>query len=396
MKKGLLSIIVSSFLLSGLYANQGNKKLAHTDLEYDNGKGWWWYEETYIDEKTKKEEKIKYSMTPKEKKEFEEKKKTNELLTELIKEQRENKQVNNEILLRLEYAFPNVTPVHTINKKTGEKCLTNSSMDCFVMPVVAEAQQVPVLKDFISDPSPEHSKKWLQWQATYFNHVKKISHGLRFAYLKGGADAYPTATNYARGDNLTISRSEKVQAYREATIIDSIKQNIALLNFVGENTVFEKNLTIHKHIHNWDRSFLKNIQSVFIFKDDKSRDDFLKYINDTEAPDSHVVQFWKKAKVTVRPDLYKQYNIKMTPTTVLYYEDKAKKININETIASGSLNSDIIRKGITSFLTYNEIIEEKAYAADYNWESTEGNDNIFMPKVKSDGIHNDYIEEKKK
>ena len=36
------------------------------------------------------EEKIKYSMTPKEKKEMEEKKKLNELMVELIKEQREN------------------------------------------------------------------------------------------------------------------------------------------------------------------------------------------------------------------------------------------------------------------------------------------------------------------
>lgn len=397
MNKGILSIFVSFLLLSTLNASEvGNKKLTHTDLEYDNGKGWWWYEETYIDEKSKKEEKIKYSMTPKEKKEMEEKKKTNELLAELVKEQRENKKINNEILLRLEYAFPNVTPINTINKKTGEPCVTNSSIDCFVMPVIAEAQQVPVLKDFISDPTPEHSKKWLQWQATYFNHVKKISHGLRFAYLKHGADAYPTTTTFARGDNLALSRSEQVQAHREATIIHSLKNNIALLNFVGENTVFEKNLTIHKHIHNWNSSFLKDIQSIFIFQNEKSRDEFLKYVAKTENPNSSTVEFWKNAKVTVRPDLYKQHNIKMTPSTVLFYEDKAKKINISETIASGSLNSDIIRKGITMFLTYNEIVEEKEFAAETNWQSPDGNINTPIPKPKSDGIQTDYIEEKKK
>lgn len=385
MKKTVLSLVVSGLLLS----LSANMKLAHSDLEYDKSKGWWWYEETYINDKNQ-EEKIKYSMTPKEKKEMEEKKKLNELMVELIKEQRENKKVNEEILIRLNYAFPDVTPKYTVNKKTGEKCLTNSSMDCFVMPVVAEAQQVPVLKDFISSPSPENSKNWLQWQATYFNHVKKISHGLRFAYLKHGADAYPTSTAYSRGDNPTSSYAEDVQGHREAKIIHSMKDRIALLNFVGKNVIFEKNSKVRQQVNSWNTSFLKDINSVFIFESDKARDEFLK---DVQSLSSEVVEFWKTAKVTVRPDLYKTYNIKMTPSTVIFYEDKEKKINISETITSGTLSSATIRKQMINFLTYNEIIEEKELAAETNWESPETGVKTPTPKPNSDNIYKEYTEE---
>lgn len=385
MKKTVFSLVVSGLLLS----LSANMKLAHSDLEYDKSKGWWWYEETYINDKNQ-EEKIKYSMTPKEKKEMEEKKKLNELMVELIKEQRENKKVNEEILIRLNYAFPDVTPKYTVNKKTGEKCLTNSSMDCFVMPVVAEAQQVPVLKDFISSPSPENSKNWLQWQATYFNHVKKISHGLRFAYLKHGADAYPTSTAYSRGDNPTSSYAEDVQGHREAKIIHSMKDRIALLNFVGKNVIFEKNSKVRQQVNSWNTSFLKDINSVFIFESDKARDEFLK---DVQSLSSEVVAFWKTAKVTVRPDLYKTYNIKMTPSTVIFYEDKEKKINISETITSGTLSSATIRKQMINFLTYNEIIEEKELAAETNWESPETGVKTPTPKPNSDNIYKEYTEE---
>lgn len=383
MKKTVLSLIVSGLLLS----LSAEMKLAHSDLEYDKAKGWWWYEETYID-KDNKEEKIRYSMTPKEKKEMEDKKKLNELLVEILAEQKENKKINADILYRLNYAFPDVTPKYTINKKTGEKCLTNSSMDCFVMPVVAEAQQVPVLNNFISAPSPENSKNWLQWQATYFNHVKKISHGLRFAYLKHGADAYPTSTRYARGDNPLFSKSELMESNREAKIVHSLKDRIALLNFVGKNVFFEKNQKVRNQVHNWNKSYLKDINSVFIFETEKDKNDFLKDVSENQV--GSTLEFWKNAKITVRPDLYKAHNIKMTPSTVMYYEDKEKKINISETITSGTLSSNAIRNQIINFLTYNEIIEEKELAAEFNWASSEPESEFPMPKPSSENIYKDY------
>jgi hypothetical protein len=397
MKKNLLSLVAISLLSSSLYAANGTPIKVNTDLEYDIGKGWWWYEETYKDPETNEEKKVKYSLTPKEKAELDEKKKTNELLKEMVSEQKENKKINQAILDRLNYAFPNVTPIYSTNKKTGEQCLTNSSMDCFVMPVIAEGQQIPALKEFLREPSPSNSKNWLQWQATYFNHVQKVSHGLRFAYLKHGSDAYPTATTFAKGDSLAMSQAESVQAHREAKIIHSLKDKIALLNFVGKNSLYEKSNKVNRQIHNWNKSFLKDIDKVFIFDSEKSRDIFLAEAEEeaTRKGDKDILEFWKTAKVTVRPDLYKTYQIQMTPSTVVFYEDKTKKVNINQTIVSGTLSSEAIRKQLTNFLTYNSIIDPKEYSADTNWESPEMNYNTSIPKPNDTEIYKDYISEDK-
>lgn len=214
MKKTILSFTTLVLLSNSLFADNNDF------LKYDTPNGWWWYETKIVDDKTKEEKNIKVPIKANEKIQIDEQKKTNELLSKLIDEQKKTNEINERIAGRLEYAFPNVTPIYTTNKKTGEKCLTNSSMDCFVMPVIAEGQQVPVLMDFIREPSPDHSKKWLQWQATYFNHLNKVSHGLRFAYLKYGAEAYPTETTFANGDSLDFSEAENALGHREAKIIN--------------------------------------------------------------------------------------------------------------------------------------------------------------------------------
>lgn len=385
-------------LLCSLNLSAGLKKVK-TDLTYDNPNGWWWYQETYIDEETNKEEIVKFKMSPKEKMELDKENKQTELLKILISKQDENKKVNNEILKRLEYAFPNVTPITTTNKVTGEQCLTNSSSDCFVMPVIAEGQQVPVLKNFIRDPNPENSKEWLKWQATYFNHVGKVSHGLRFAYLKHGADAYPTSTDYTYGDSLINSQSENAKAHREAKVISSIKDNIALMLFVGKNKLFEEANKIHMQTHNWSRTFLNDLDKVFVFESNEDRDYFLniiyKYYGD-EKGEKSLTSFWDSAKVVVRPDLYKTYNIKMSPSAVLLYESEDKKKNISQTISVGSLAADTIRRQAINFLTYNEIFTPKEMAAETNWASPSKDIQKEIPTPNDSGIHEEYLDSTQK
>lgn len=392
MKKRSLVFLLLAFSIS---LNAGLKKV-NTDLDYDRANGWWWYEETYKDDETKKVEKVKYKMTAEEKTKLDKEDETKELIRMLIVEQQENKKVNAAILSRLEYAFPNVTPLKTTNIKTGEECDTNSSSDCFVMPVVAEGQQIPVLKEFLREPSPEKSKEWLKWQATYFNHVNKVSHGLRFAYLKHGAEAYPTRTDYSLGDSLVNSQAEKAQSTREAKMIDSIKDRIAVLAFVGKNRLFEEANKIASQVHNWDASYLKEIDKVFVFESEIGRDEFLKEVEivyGKQRGETSVVEFWKNAKITVRPDLYEQYKIKMTPSVVMFYEDKTKKQNIHQTISVGNMTADIVRKQMMNFLIYNDIFKPEELAAEANWSSPSNRINKPIPAPSDKGIYKDYKEE---
>lgn len=385
MNKFILSLVTVSVLSNSLFA--GNDDL----LKYDTPNGWWWYETKVIDEKTNEEKIVKVPIKANEKMQMDEQKKTNELLSKLIDEQKKTNEINERIAGRLEYAFPNVTPIYTTNQKTGEKCLTNSSMDCFVMPVIAEGQQVPVLKDFIREPSPEHSKKWLQWQATYFNHLNKVSHGLRFAYLKYGAEAYPTQTTFAKGDSLEFSQAENALAHREAKIIDSLKDNIALMVFIGKNSLFERANNVQEHINTWNTSFIKNIDKVFVFDSEVSQKEFMNYMKNraTQRGDKEILAFWDSAKMTVRKDLYEKHKITMTPSIVMFYEDKKANINLSQVIVSGSLSSEVLRTQMKNFLTYNTIVEEKAFASEENWESPETKYQNNIPSPKNDKIYLD-------
>lgn len=383
-------ILLASILCGMLYAD--TKTENPYNLSYDSPNGWWWYEEKVTDPKTKAETIVKEKLTTKEKMAFDKDKEQLKLLKELISEQKKNNELQAKIVDRLEYAFPDVTPRMTVNKKTGEPCVTNSSMDCFIMPVIAEGQQVPALKEFIRNPSPANSKNWLQWQATYFNHVQKVSHGLRFAYLQGGDDTYPTATSFARGDSVTASQAETAAAHRQAKILDSLKDSVALLVFVGKNEIFEKTNKIETEVHNWNSSYLKNIDKVFIFDSKLNADKFLQYVKHKtdKSGDKQTAEFWKTAKILIKPEMYKQYNVVMTPSVVMYYEDKKTKKNISQLIVSGTLSSDYIRSQATNFLTYNGIVDEKEYSADKNWESPEIGYEMKKPEIKNDKIFEDY------
>jgi hypothetical protein len=209
MKKISLFLILSTLIFAS------NNEIKE---KFDGSSGWWFYEEEVKNPKTEEIDIISYKLSPAEKLKIDQQKKTNKLLKLLLEEQTKTRKLNEIIANRLIYAYPDVTPKYTINKKTGEKCLTNSSKDCFVMPVIAEAQHFPALEKFLRDPSPENSKNWLQVQATYFNHVNKVSNGLRFAYLKDGAEAYPINTDYTYGDSLVKPQALNSRMKREEEI----------------------------------------------------------------------------------------------------------------------------------------------------------------------------------
>jgi len=380
-KKAIL--LTMAFTYSAIAA--GSADLRESKAVYD--KGWWWYEETVEDPTTKKETKIKYKVSPEEKKKIEREEKTNKLLQMIVIEQKENKKLNSKILERLNYAFPNNTPIYSVNSK-GEKCKTNSSSDCFIMPVIAEGQHVPVLKNFMRNPGPTESKEWLKWQAKYFNHVNKISNGLRFAFLKDGGDAYKTSTDYAYGDNLYFGQAENAKGGREAQIIVKMKDKLAYLIFLGQNEVYEKLTKTYQNFHNYDKTFMKQMTRVIVFPSDKSLRKITQYVNHELKSKGYkqAVDFFNSTKKVVRPDLYKTYNIRMTPSTVIFYEDKKNKKKISQTIVAGKVSVSKIRKGTMNFLKYNEIVSAEEMSADKNWNSPEDpviKDLIKIPTPKS-------------
>ncbi len=388
----LLSAVACSFL-------SAEPVKVNDELSYDANNGWWWYQETYKDPESGKEETIKFKMSPEEKAKLDREKDTQKLLKKIVEKTDEQTKVSNEILKRLNYAFPDVTPEFSVNSKTGKKCKTNSSSDCFVMPVTAEGQQVPVLKDFLREPSPSNSKEWLKWQATYFNHVNKVSTGLRFAFLQDGHEAYPTATTFALGDSMINSKSEDMQAVKEAKVLMKHKDNIAYLIFIGQNELYEKLNKIYYRFSSYNSSFMKNMKFAIIYPSEEAKKASEDYIFNTlgkKEGEKTITSFFKTAKSSVRPDLYKNYNIRITPSVVMFYEDKKSNKNIWQVILSGQPTPANIRKTSIDFLTYNGIVKEEEFSADLNWGATE--DMVNQKPIANpdfDNIYEDYTTEVK-
>jgi len=358
----LLLIVISTTTVSA-------KNTGSSFFKYDAAKNWWWYQDI---NKTK----VPVKLSPKEALKMEKETKTIALLQNMINEQRETKAINIKILERLEYAFPKTTPEMYVDKN-GKPCVANSSAGCFVMPVIAEGQRVPVIKDWLRNPSPKNSKKYLKWMARYMKQISDVSNGSRFAFLKDGSEAYPTNTDFSYGDNLFFSKSEKVRKAREGEILVKLKDKLAILLFVGENTFFEKVVGTYKNFYQYEGTFLEEMPFVVVFPSKEAEDKFRAYVvNEVKVSgDKRVEKFIKHATFAVRPDLYKKYKIRVTPSVVAFYTGKDEKTKKDkkmfQTILSGNTNIGAIRTSLMDFLNYNGIISSKEIAADKSWAITE-------------------------
>jgi len=357
----LKKIIIFLSLGSLLMASVSPRKI-NSYFEYDVANGWWWYKEKYKEKDKVFETKVKVS--PKEKVKMD---KENEKI-KLLKEQ--NKKLS-KIQERLEYAYPNITPIYTKNSKTGKKCLTNSNVDCFVFPLQAEAQHVPVMAKWLSNPSPKNSKEWLKWQAKYFNHLTDIGYGNKFAYQSGGDSVYPTNNIYSAGDNISSPLTGKLLINRRTQIIEQLKDKLTILIFLGKTTSLDFTVKADKMFYKWNKKFYKNWNFYFVFNSIKSEREYEKRIL-SSGIDSNI-EAWKDIKrkkyIIVKPEYFSKFNIKITPTTVaLYSKDKKKGAKnsdiIWQKISTAYINPLKVVRNTIEFLIYNKIIKPSELSAE--------------------------------
>lgn len=366
----LLSILTALALAS---ANES----AAGFFEYDAAQGWWWYKETVPGQDGKPIE-IKTKFDTKEKLLFE---KNVEIITVLKRNNQELKDIN----ARLNYAFPDVTPKYWVNSK-GEKCLTNSSADCFVLPVQAEAQQVPVLANWLRDPSPTNSKEYLKWQAVYFNHLEKVSYGLRFSFLSEGPEAYPTDAINVYGDNLETPVSDDMASYRKIISLKKIKDKIGLVIFLGGNTHLENALDAYFEVGKLSKDAWAEINKIVVVPNEGAKASIKKFLEGTH--DSWVHAFWDKVEIKVDPKLFSKMNIMITPSVAALYKLEGGD-QIFQTILTGELNEKRIASATIDFLKYNNIIDPKDFAAVYNNAQIQKNMKVNDVKLDESKIYKD-------
>jgi hypothetical protein len=377
----LLSVFTASLIAGTIVdRNSDNNELSYSKegvFDYDATNGWWWYKQKVVDQNGKETE-IKEKMTTKEKISIEKEKD----VVKLLKKQIEKLDAVKE---RLEYAYPNLAPIYSTNS-SGKKCLTNSSSDCFVFPLQAEAQHVPVMSAWLSDPSPTNSREWLQWEAKYFNHLQKISIGNRFAFLSGGANAYPTDTTMVYSDNAAIPLAENAKDERELKIIESIKDKVGLMFFLGGNTQIEENIGAYEKMREYDTTPWNKLNTLIVVPSLELKNYILQKVKATQS--TSAIKYWSNVSWKISPEAFTKFDISITPSVVATYKTKDNKV-IWQNIYSGGANVYSVRTSLLQFLVYNDIVKPVEMSASINAAGVQKNMETNKPIIDEEGIYKD-------
>lgn len=331
--------------------NKNSKLYNEVDQTYDAQHGWYWYEEipeteTKDKKNNKPQKKIRYKVTPKEKREMD----NIERLIAVIEKQTE---ISQKMLDILEYNFPRRAPKYGVNKKTGKKCIANSSADCYVHPLVPEAQQIPVMAKFLKNPNMENATEYLKWQAEYMNHISNIGYGLSFAYKQGGKDVYPT--NSVQTHASPTGLFEDNQNLVKSATIKKLAKNITIYTFLGKTPWLEKKLDIPT-LMSAKIGALKYVDNfVYVYENENSKN----WLEAKLSKDGfkNQKQSYKFSKQEVDPSKFNKFNIEYTPTSVLVYKNPKNKKEIWQKISFSASPSSIINSTY-DFLVYNGIIKQ--------------------------------------
>ena len=258
------------------------------------------------------------------------------------------------------------------------------------------------MASWLKAPSPTNSKKWLRWEAKYFNHLQKISLGNRFAYLSGGVNAYPTNTVYSMGDSIRAPLSVRAREIRKRDIIKKVGKKLEILVFLGKTSVLDSLTEAYREVTQWKRKEFVEYNVHFIFESQTSLDFFEKSVKTNTGFSNR--NTWKKIKerklVFVSKKYFEKFNIKISPSVVAIYktdkkatDEKGKETGKNEmiwqTILTSNINPVQVKAAIFRFLEYNGILHAKELAIDTGLGSLQKNVTQPEPDITEEKIYKD-------
>lgn len=349
-RKILLGLGLTSILYAEVH-NEIDKPYSSKDIE----KGLHFYQERK-DEKNsvRQADKNEELKIPKIKSEN----KTEELLSAIVVLlQRQNQELQN-IKRNINPNEPKV-----IINEEGEECLSNSSVECFDIPVIQEARNVPVLESFIKKPNEENAKSWLKYQAKLFNHYIDMGYALKFASLNGDEETYPVNALNIYGmskDNITA------QLYKDRIfeILDDKKDTLGTMLFLGKSKDIEKQ---------WGATAVgtlafrkgKFFNIALVFDSEETKEIYDKA--HSSYYDKQIVESYNSLPKVVSPELFKKHKINMTPTAVAVFKDKERELA--SVIERGFITQANLVHNYQNFLAYNKIVEQKEFHTAKIWNT---------------------------
>lgn len=347
-------------------------------MKYE-GEGFYYYDDGSLDKNGSKKPPKKVKMKASEKVQA-------DLTQELISQMRKNNELQEKILKKLEYAFPRTIPEFTTNKKTGKQCKSNSSADCFVMPVIAEAQNsVPVMVEMLRDPNMNTVKNYLEWQAVYLNQTFQVGRGFSLV-----SKQYEREVNKLDGTsytNMSTHRNlEKDMAnVKKSAVLMRLKKKIGLMIFIGKSYELERQYNTASFTSILNSVFPQLDNFTFVFYDQKSLDDLNKRLHH-KLKGTNSLKKWEAASKFVNPNLFEKHKINASPAGLLVYKKDDGEI-ITQKLGYATLAPSPLLHTIYNFLRFNNIVEPGTINEKDAWEmGSELRRNKKIDKNKIDAI----------
>ncbi|CAA6805410.1 MAG: Unknown protein [uncultured Campylobacterales bacterium] len=307
-----------------------------------------------------------------------------EILKEMLKVQKEQLITQNKILEVLKNEY-DPTP-ETITLADGTTCLANSSAKCFKMPLTPTAKRIPVMGQWVSEPTKENAKEYLKWQAKYVQQITKSGKAFELAGVQWGKEASPLSS---RGSTTSDNLGSDYSLDKKARIakIETLKDDIMIYLFVGKNA----NLDLFSLTEYYEAfRLMENVELTIVFYNESSK----KALEREAKKITSIKLLFKRANsMIVSEKLFDKHSIYTTPTMGLYQYPKDKY----DGLLIGKVSTYQIMSKIYTFLEYEDLIGYGDVMTYDSWED-HGSDQIKKhyqhyydySSIKIDDINEEY------
>ena len=258
---------------------------------------------------------------------------------EAKKEVSKNNQEDNKTVMK--QIKPTESKEKTQNASKAEKQY-NTSVKNFKFPLTEEAKRIPVLANWLRNPTEENAVKWLAWQAKYFEHNGKISRSLRNAYLDHGDKVYRLEGMPEQPVGSAIASRKEDEVYKK--VFNSVADKVGIFFFYKKGCKFcEAEI---RPLTNFIKKYDFNVLGV------------------VSSPKNVIKGLPFKTKVS--PGVFFKYEITSVPTIAAFYSKK----NDMQVIAKGYTPTSQIELNLRAFLLKHNLITKEKFINLWRAEDT--------------------------
>lgn len=265
----------------------------------------------------------------------------------------------------------------------GKECIENSSAECFQMPLLhPDAKKVPVLAEFVRNPSVESAKEYLKWHAKFLKSAYRGGESITLAVNQYGKEAYPM--NFDRFDYDTPGAySSVLQKKNNKLVLNTLNKEVEFYFFIGKNP--DADLYA---VDNYAK-FVKELPDVkchLVFYNEGSKKAFTALASRL----SNIGEFKEKlSTMLVSPEAFKKHNVYATPMVGML----VKRSNTMRSILVGRNSADGIIENAIDVLEYDKVLKDGHSPGYEKWKRAGDYASKYYKDIYGVDLNETYIKE---